>query len=73
MISDAEQMEIEVLTDKNQLLPTIRAQFLADEGINALLADVNHDLAIEVLTKLALYKRADPSMMLGLVTVSNLG
>ena len=39
MISDAEQMEIEVLTDKNQLLPTIRAQFLADEGINALLAD----------------------------------
>ena len=67
MISDAEQMEIEVLTDKNQLLPTIRAQFLSDEGINALLADVNYDLAIEVLTKLALYKRADPSMMLGLV------
>lgn len=67
MISDVEQMELETLTDKNQLLPTIRAQFLSDETVTALLADVNYQLAIEVLTKLVLYKRADPSMMIGLV------
>ena len=63
MISDVEQMELETLTDKNQLLPTIRTQFLSDETVTTLLADVNYDLAIEVLTKLVLYKRADPSMM----------
>ena len=67
MISDVEQMELETLTDKNQLLPTIRTQFLSDETVTTLLADVNYDLAIEVLTKLVLYKRADPSMMVGLV------
>lgn len=65
------QIELELLYNKNQLLPRIRNEFIncKDFNFNEYLAekDIPHGFGIELLTQIALHKRASLPIMVGVL------
>ncbi len=63
------QIEIEKLFHKNQLIPRIKSEFAKEEGLAAFMNQhkINPELGMDLLTQMALHKRAAMSVMVGLL------
>ena len=63
------QIEIEKLFHKNQLIPRIKSEFKAEEGLEQHLRKlgINVDFAFDLLTQMVLHKRAQLPVLVGIL------